>query len=78
MAFPFVASGTGTDAELLALVREAISVVLGDAQEYELRGRRYTRADLAQLWQMENELQTRVARSTSGLSKNYVKLRRPR
>ena len=77
MAFPFQARGTGTDQELLDLVREAIAVIVGGgAQEYEIRGRRYTRADLTTLYRMETDLQLRVARASTGLTKNRVRLAR--
>jgi len=74
--FGFSAPETGTDAELLAFVRQAIATILRTGQAYEIRGRTYTRANLADLYQLEMQLQTRVTRASTGRSVNYGRLRR--
>jgi len=71
-----VAAHEYTDQELLAIVREAIAKVTAFNQSYTIRGREYTRADLAELRQLEASLQAKITASTSGLAKSRFRLRR--
>lgn len=66
--------GSGSDAELLVLVRAAIVSVTMHGQEYWIRGRKFMRADLAELRTLEASLQSRVAASaaTSGSRDNFA------
>ena len=67
-----------TDADLLALVREAIATITKFNQSYTIRGREFVRADLDDLFKWETELATRVSRKSSGLAQNLMRFRRPR
>lgn len=66
--------GSGTDAELLVLVRAAIVSVTMHGQEYVIRGRTFRRADLAELRALEASLQSRVSASSasSGSRDNFA------
>jgi len=52
--------------EQLEEVQEAISAVLYGAQDYQLNGRRVTRANLAELDRREKYLRAMVDRETHG------------
>lgn len=71
-----VANFTYTDQELLDLVNEAIATVTKFNQSFSIRGRDYTRADLPALMQMKTNLEQRINRSSSGLARNLVRLKR--
>jgi hypothetical protein len=75
MSFPFAASGTGSDQELLDLVREAIATIAKTGQEVEIRGRRVTRADLEELVALENILTRRLS-VAGGPARTFVRLAR--
>lgn len=73
MAFAHVASGTGTDQEMLDACRAAIVQVMVNGQEYrDANGNRQTRPDLATLQKMEARLQAKVNGSTNGPANNLV------
>ena len=67
-----------SDSELLALVNEAIATIVHHNQSYEIRGRVYTRADLADLVRLRDALTASAAREASGggLAINFARLRR--
>ena len=67
---------TGTDQDLLDLVRQAIATILATGQSYTIRNRTFTRADITELTNIETKLQLRVTRATKGMSKNLVRFRR--
>jgi hypothetical protein len=73
MSFPYVASGTGTDQDLLDLVRQGIATVVATGQEIEIRGRKYTRADLGELRTLEKQLQSRVS-NAQGPARNRARM----
>ena len=79
MAFAHVASGTGTDQEMLDAIRAAIVQIAVNGQEYrDANGNRHTRADLGELRRMEREYQSRVNVAANGPANNLVELRRTR
>lgn len=49
-----------TDAQMLKLVKYAISQILGGAQSYSINGRTYTSADLEKLRDMQDWYEDRV------------------
>lgn len=55
-----------TDAQLLDQVETAITAILEGAQEYEVEGRRYRRAELKTLQDMRARLQSTAATETTG------------
>lgn len=64
MAFTHVASGTGTDQELLDLCRACIARVLSGQQQYrDENGHWVMLPDLAELRKTEEKLQAKVAAS---------------
>lgn len=75
MGFGFTPA-TGTDAELLELVREAIATVCATGQSYVIRNREYTAADLDKLFKWETFLANRIERANSGMSRNFVRIHR--
>jgi hypothetical protein len=65
-----------TDAEMLNAVREAIGKLVTDGfQEWSVLDRRYRRADLPELWKLENQLHERVKAAARGGSR--TRLARP-
>lgn len=66
------ASDTWTDAELLALYREAI-VELSVAQSTTIRGKTVTRADKDSLWEMVTTLESRIAKASAGSTVVHAK-----
>ena len=81
MAFAYTNEiGTGTDQELLDFCRAAIAKILVTGIAYTMDGRSMTRADLPDLWRLENDLQSRVASANatgSGSKNNYASRQRP-
>lgn len=71
----YEAEYTYTDAELLALYREAIARVSVSGQSYEIMDRVFTAADLGALWKTVTELESRIS-AASGPSDNVVNFRR--
>jgi hypothetical protein len=62
MAFAYTNEiGTGTDQELLDYCRAMIAKILNSGEAYTMDGRSMTRANLSELWRLENSLQARVA-----------------
>lgn len=59
-----------TKAQQLAEIQAAITDVLTKGQSFALNGRRYTRADLADLLREEKELEAAVAREDRGGIRN--------
>lgn len=77
MAFPWTAAGTGTDQELLDLTRAAIAQILATGQSYNGQGQAMTRANLAELREMEKHYEEKIAQaSTGGFAVNYARLKR--
>ena len=72
MGFGF-SPATGTDAELLELVREAIATISATGQSYKIRNREYTAADLDDLRKLEIHYTNAVRAASSGISRNYVR-----
>lgn len=69
--------GTGTDAELLVLVRAAIARVLASGQAYSMDGRTLTMADLPALTAYASELEGKIAAAdTSTIPQNLARLYR--
>lgn len=54
-------------AEMLEQVNEAICSILVGGQSYKIGSRSLTRADLAKLYEIQNDLQAQVAEDTPGL-----------
>lgn len=63
-----------TPAELLAQVNTAISTVLSGGQSYKIGSRSLTRADLAMLKSMRDDLEAQVAAADTGslLGRTFV------
>ncbi len=77
MAFEHVASGTGSDQDMLDAVRASIQQVVVNGQEYrDANGNRQLRADLGELRQLEHELQSKVSAVENGPATNLVVLGR--
>lgn len=76
MAFPWTAPGTGTDQELLDLARAAIAQILATGQSYAIAGRQLTRADLPELRETVQWLETRLTAQAGDSTENLVRLRR--
>jgi len=73
MATKLVASFDYSDAELLALYRECAAKI-SQAQEYEILGEKYTRADLDQVLAAIAKLEARVnAANRVGPVRNLVR-----
>lgn len=69
--------GTGTDQEMVDFLRAAIVQVSMHGQEYEIDGRRFTRANLLDLQKLLDRYEERLA-VTSGLpAENIGRMRRP-
>lgn len=56
-----------TAQEMLLNVNAAITNILAGGQSYKIGSRQLNRADLAQLYEMQKDLQAQVAGSTAGL-----------
>lgn len=65
-----------TDAELLALYREALARIPVSGQGYTIAGRTFTMADLQHVREMVEWLEVRIS-SASGPARNYARLNRP-
>lgn len=63
-----------TDAELLALVREAIANLVAGAQEYRIGSKSWRGADLSQLRAMRDELETRTGGGTSSAKTGLLRV----
>ena len=65
-----------SDAELLAICNHAIASIMATGQEYEIRGRRFSGANLQTLKSWRDDLQQRVdsaaAGSGGGLVANHL------
>ena len=70
-----VAAFEYSDAEELALVKEAIVKITAFNQHYVIRGREFTRANLRELYDRERFLILRIESKTRGLSQNLLRLR---
>ncbi len=55
-----------TDAELLALVRQAIAEIVTYGKSYAIRGREMSRANLDDLRNFQTDLERRIAAADSG------------
>ena len=66
--------GSGTDAELLVLVRASIATVVMHGQAYGQRGRVFTRANLDELRKLEESLTIRIsaASASAGSRDNFA------
>lgn len=77
MAFTHVASGTGTDQELLDLCRACIARVLSGQQKYRgTDGLWVELPDLAELRKQEKDLQARIDGAAYGPARNLVQFAR--
>lgn len=65
---------TGTPAQLLEQVNQAIGAVLAGGQSYTIGSRSLTRADLSMLKAMRDDLEAQLADGDSGglLGRTYV------
>lgn len=73
MAFSHVATGTGTDQDLLDLTRAAIAQILSTGQSYASDGRSLSRADLNALRETEKHYEAKIAISSGGgLVRNLI------
>lgn len=65
---------TGTPAQLLEQVNQAIGAVLAGGQSYTIGSRSLTRADLSMLKAMRDDLEAQLADEDSGglLGRTYV------
>jgi hypothetical protein len=70
-------ANTYTDAELLALLREGVAQIAATGQSYSIAGRTYTAAQLPQMRDTIDWLESRLAAESSGLVNNLVRLVRP-
>ncbi len=78
MAFEHVASGTGTDQELLDLNRAMQARIMANGQEYRTTEGKWVKLpDLEVLRAQEKELQGRIA-AAEGPADNYVEFQRRR
>jgi len=68
MAFQFIATGTGTDQELLDLTRAAIAKILATGQTYSVDGRSLTMASLPELRSYAQELESKIAAAAAAAS----------
>ena len=62
-----------TDAELLALVKEAIAVVTKYGKSYVIGGRTFTRENISDLYDLLNELERRISRVATGIAYNLAR-----
>ena len=67
-----------TDAELLAILREALVAVMVKGQTYQFKGQIFTRASAAELREQIAWLEKKVSTASSGLKTLPVKLKRAR
>lgn len=72
----YVAQFEYTDAELLALFREALARVSVSGQSYQIAGRIFTAANLPEIRKQVEWLESRV-NATSGPAENIARLKRP-
>lgn len=74
----YVAANSYSDAELLALYREAAARLSVSGQTYQIAGRMYTAADLDKIWEMIERLEARIAAAsaTPGSKTNLAKFGR--
>lgn len=74
----YEAANTYTDAELLALYREAAARVSVSGQSYKLGTKEFTAADLPEIRRMIDWLDQRVnAAAGQGMAHNVARLKRP-
>lgn len=73
MAIDVGSQQTFSDEELLKLIRQAIAEVTFYGQSNIVRGRTYTRADLAELRKLEGDLTARVNSASTGRVVNYAR-----
>lgn len=65
--------GTGTDAELLVLFRACLARISVAGQSYQLNGRIYTAANLTEVKNMIDWLESKISTaSTGGFAVNYA------
>lgn len=78
MAFQHVASGTGTDQDLLDLARAALARVLATGKAYTTDGQSLTLADVGELRATINELEQKIAAAagTAGPADNHFRMKR--
>lgn len=72
-------ANTYTDAELLALFREALAIVSISGQSYTMQlpgggQRTWTSVDASKLAQLVAEWEAKLTSSSNGLATNYVRL----
>lgn len=74
--FGYDPPATGTDAEMLALVRRAIATILRGGQAYGADGTSLTRANLRDLRWLEKEYRQQIEESEdrSGIAVNHARL----
>lgn len=61
---------------MLTAVETCITTILEGGQEYELLGRRYKRADLAELRAWRNELKAQLSAESGGSTRNLGRVSR--
>lgn len=67
-----------TDAELLALYREAVAEISVSGTTRKIGSREMTTSDLPEMWKLITQLEQRIAAATSGpIVRNRTAFRRP-
>jgi len=66
-----------TTQSLLESVETAITTIMTSGQSYSIGERRYTRADLAELRKMRNELKSQYETENNGPTRNFVRFGDP-
>lgn len=69
--------GTGTDAELLEFTRAAIAQITLHGQAYTVRGKTLTRADLPELREQLQWLESRINADAGESKTNFARRQRP-
>lgn len=70
-------ANTYTDAELLALLREGVAQIAATGQSYSVAGRTYTAAQLPQMRDTIDWLESKITGASEGLVTNQIRLVRP-
>ena len=73
----FKAAASYSDAELLALYREAEARIVATGQSYSLEGRTLTRANLPDIQERIRELEAKINKASRGAATNYARFKRP-
>lgn len=74
MAAKITTANTYTDAELLALLREGVAQIAATGKSYSIGSRTYTAANLNDMRETIDWLESRIASASSGLATNLVRL----